>query len=105
MEMANKYTLTKVVKLIATMPLAAVAYLLGWLCMLIYGMGGAMLSMVSLVCVVGAGISALSHEWRTAMTAALIAWLVSPYGLPMIAMAAGSALLSIATGLYVWAVK
>lgn len=105
MEMANKYTMTKLVKLIVAMPLAAVTYLLGWLCMLIYGMGGAMLSMVSLVCVVGAGISALSHEWHTAMTAALIAWLVSPYGLPMIAMAAGSALLTTASGLYVWVMK
>ena len=92
-------------RFLIALPVMAVCYLLGWVLMLVYSMGGAVMSMAAVVTAVGCGICLWHHSFRDATLAAVATWLFSPYGLPMVAMAAGSAMLSIASFLHVWATK
>lgn len=95
----------KVFRFLIALPVMAVCYLLGWVLMLVYSMGGAVMSMAAVVTAVGCVICLWQHSFRDAALAAVATWLFSPYGLPMVAMAAGSTALGIASFLYVWATK
>lgn len=94
--------LMKGLRVLVAAPVIAVCYLVGWALMLLYGMGGAILSMGAAVTALGCGLCLWQGEYKNAALAALATWLLSPYGLPMVAMAAGSAALTIAGFLSVW---
>ena len=99
------HILIKAVRFLLALPIMAACYLTGWALMLLYSMGGAILSMGAVVTALGCVFCLWQHDYREAALAAVATGLLCPYGLPMVAMAAGSAALGAAGFLYVWATK
>ncbi|MDD3229309.1 MAG: hypothetical protein PHE09_08830 [Oscillospiraceae bacterium] len=99
------HILIKAVRFLLALPIMAACYLTGWALMLLYSMGGAILSMGAMVTALGCVFCLWQHDYREAVLAAVATGLLCPYGLPMVAMAAGSAALGAAGFLYVWTTK